>query len=311
MQVVRGWRDAPESVRGGALAIGNFDGVHRGHQAVLDMAIRGARERGIAAGAMVFEPHPRQFFQPGKPIFRLTPLDLKLELFAAHGLQFALVIDFDEALAGLSAADFARQVLADGFSPALVVTGYDFFFGKGRGGNPAILRELGSSLGFDVETVAPAGDSGEIFASTRIRELLAEGDVRGAAHILGRFWRVKGLVKHGAGRGANLGFPTANIDLEEGQALRHGIYAVRVYRDGDVFHGAAYLGPRPTFDNGAPVLEVFLLDFSGDLYGRHIEVEFVDFIRGDGKFRSAESLAEQMARDCAKAHEILSFEKRA
>ncbi len=311
MQIVRGWRDAPGAVRGGALAIGNFDGVHRGHQAVLDVAKRGARERAIAAGAMVFEPHPRQFFQPGKPIFRLTPLDLKLELFAAHGLDFAVVIDFDAGLAELSAADFASKILADGFSPALVVTGYDFFFGKGRGGNPTILRELGAALGFDVETVQPAGDSGEIFSSTRIRELLAEGDVKGAAHMLGRYWRVKGVVKPGAGRGAGLGFPTANIDLENGQSLRHGIYAVRVHRGGDAFDGAAYLGPRPTFDNGAPVLEVFLLDFSGDLYNQEIGVEFVDFIRGDGKFRSAESLSEQMARDCAKAREILSSETRA
>ncbi|MDZ4792233.1 MAG: bifunctional riboflavin kinase/FAD synthetase [Hyphomicrobiales bacterium] len=306
MDVVRGWREAPSSVRGGALAIGNFDGVHRGHQAVLDVAISGAREQGLPAGAMVFEPHPRQFFQPGKPIFRLTPLDIKLKLFASHGLNFTVIIDFDEALANLSAADFATQVLAEALAPSLVVTGYDFFFGKGRGGNPAILRQLGADLGFAVETVAPAGDSGEIFSSTRVREMLAEGDARGTTHILGRCWRVSGVVKPGAGRGAGLGFPTANIDLEEGQALKHGIYAVRVHRDSEAFDGAAYLGPRPTFDNGAPVLEVFLLDFSGDLYGCAIEVEFVDFIRGDGKFRSGESLSEQMAKDCARAREILS-----
>lgn len=306
MKVVHSWRDTPDSLRGAALAIGNFDGVHRGHQAVLDLAISAARERGVPAGAMVFEPHPRQFFQPNKPIFRLTPLDIKLKLFASHGLNFTVIIDFDEALANLLAADFAAQVLAEGFAPSLVVTGYDFFFGKGRSGNPAVLRGLGAELGFAVETVAPAGDSGEIFSSTRVREMLAEGDPRGAAHILGRWWRVSGVVQPGAGRGAGLGFPTANIHLEEGQALKHGIYAVRVHRKADVFNGAAYLGPRPTFDNGAPVLEVFLLDFSGDLYGSTIEVEFIDFIRGDGKFRSAESLSEQMAKDCARAREILS-----
>jgi riboflavin kinase/FMN adenylyltransferase len=306
MQVIHGWRGAPDSVRGGSIAIGNFDGVHRGHLAVLDVALRAARRRGFPAGAMIFEPHPRQFFQPGKPLFRLTPLDIKLRLLGNYGLDFTAVIAFDAELAGLPADAFAEKVLAEAFAPMVVVTGYNFFFGKNRGGDPAALRRFGAELGFAVETVAPAGDSGEIFSSTRVRELLAEGDVRGAGAMLGRNWRVSGVVQPGAGRGTGLGFPTANIGMEAAQALKHGIYAVRVHVGGAAHGGAAYLGPRPTFDNGAPVLEVFLLDFQGDIYGQEIEVEFVDFIRGDGKFRSAESLSEQMARDCAQARKILS-----
>ncbi|MDX2264957.1 MAG: bifunctional riboflavin kinase/FAD synthetase [Hyphomicrobiales bacterium] len=310
MEILHGWRNTPERMRGGAIAIGNFDGVHRGHQEVLAQARAFALALGKPSGAMIFEPHPRAYFQPGQPMFRLTPLEAKLALLAEQGLDFTAVIPFERTLAEMPAEDFARTVLADGFSPRRVVVGYDFFFGKGRGGNAASLTEMGVGLGFSVHTAAPVGGEGEIFSSTRIRELLAEGDVRGASAMLGRNWRARGEVKRGAGRGTGLGFPTANIDLEPGQALRHGIYAVFVHVDGATHQGAAYLGPRPTFDDGAPVLEVFLLDFSGDLYGRPMEVEFVAFIRGDGKFKSAEALSAQMERDCAAARAILLDHRR-
>ncbi len=303
--LIKGWDEVPEHCRHASFAIGNFDGVHRGHQAVLAQAVDYARERHCAAGVMVFEPHPRKFFQPAKPFFRLTSLERKLALFERAGLDFAAVLPFDARLAGLSAEQFVETILVDSFAAAHVVTGANFFFGKGRDGNPAVLKALGDRHGFAVSTVAPVGDSGEIYSSTRIRELLAEGDVKSAGEMLGYWWRVAGVVRSGAGRGTGLGYPTANIALDEGQLLKHGIYAVWVYRDGERHAGAAYLGTRPTFDAGAPVLEIFLLDFSGNLYGAEIEVEFIAFVRGDAKFKSAEALIEQMNRDCARSREIL------
>ena len=305
MEVLQGWRDVPERLMGASLGIGNFDGVHRGHRAVLDAAKAAARPEGLV-GAMVFEPHPRKFFQPDKPLFQITPLDRKLELLASCGLDLAAVLPFDGALAGLSAEAFVQDVLVEGFGISHATTGYNFFFGKHRQGNPAVLRALGDTFGFGVTIVEAVGHSGEIFSSTRVREMLAEGDVAGAAAMLGTWWQVVGIVESGAGRGTGLGFPTANIRLAEGQSLSHGIYAVRVRVDGVWHQGAAYLGTRPTFDAGAPLLETFIFDFDGDLYGRTITVEFVAFVRPDAKFRSGTDLAAQMRTDCEKARQILS-----
>jgi riboflavin kinase/FMN adenylyltransferase len=306
MDVVRGWHDVPPSLRGASLAIGNFDGVHRGHQGVLKAASAAGRQTGRAAGVMVFEPHPRKFFQPQKPLFLLTPLERKLELFAAFGMEMAAVLPFDAGLSRLSAEAFVRDVLVGAFGIRHATTGYDFLFGKDRQGTPAKLLAFGAAYDFGVTIVEAVGDSGEIFSSTRIRELLAEGNVAAAADMLGYWWRVSGMVESGAGRGTGLGFPTANIRLDHDQALGHGIYAVHVYVDGARYDAAAYLGTRPTFDAGAPLLEVFLFDFDGDLYGRTIEVEFIGFVRPDAKFRSGTDLAAQMQADCAKAKAILA-----
>lgn len=305
MEVLHGWRDVPDRLKGASLAIGNFDGMHRGHRAVLNAAKAAARN-GAPVGAMVFEPHPRKFFQPAKPLFQLTPLSRKLELLAGCGLDLTAVITFDEALAGLSAEHFVHEVLVQGFGITHATTGYNFFFGKQRQGNPAVLRALGESFGFGVTIVEAVGQSGEIFSSTRVREMLAEGDVEGAATMLSAWWQVEGVVESGAGRGTGLGFPTANIRLAEGQSLSHGIYAVRVGVDGEWHQGAAYLGTRPTFDAGAPLLETFLFDFDGNLYGRTITVEFIAFVRPDAKFRSGTDLAAQMRTDCEKARQILA-----
>lgn len=305
MQIVDGWTAVPPDCKGAALAIGNFDGVHRGHQAVLDAVKGAARELKVPAGVMVFEPHPRKFFQPDKPLFRLTPLPRKLALFEQFGCDLTAVIPFNEAFAALSAEEFVRKVLVEGYGIRHASVGYDFFFGRGRSGSPKILTELGERYGFGVTVVEPKGGAGEIFSSTRVRELLAEGDVAAAAGMLGYWWRVRGSVSGGAGRGTGLGFPTANIVLNDDQLLKHGIYAVRVYVDGRVVEGASYLGTRPTFDAGPPVLETFLFDFEGDLYGKNIEVEFIAFVRGDAKFRSAEALSAQMAQDCQRARELI------
>ena len=306
MLVLNGVDSVPPAARGAALAIGNFDGVHRGHQVLLAAARKEAAEAHAArAGVILFEPHPREFFQPDKPHFRVTPLPRKLQLLGEFGIEVAVVLPFDAKLAALTAQDFIERVLVDALAVRHVIVGYDFHFGKGRAGDPDTMRRGGAAHGFGVTVVAQVADAGEVFSSNAIRAELAQGDVRGAAEMLGRWWRVTGTVIGGAKRGAGLGFPTANIALLPGTALAHGIYAVRVHLDGAVHAGAAYLGTRPTFDNGAAVLEVFLLDFEGDLYGRNIEVEFIEFLRGDRHFGNIEDLKVQMSADCARAATIL------
>jgi len=306
MIVLNGLDSVPPAGKGAVLAIGNFDGVHRGHQALLRIAGEEALRLGVPAGVILFEPHPREFFQPDRPHFRLTPLKRKIELMEQFGLDLAVVLAFDAAMAGLSAEDFVERVIARALAARHVVIGYDFHFGKGRMGNPETMRRAAGKLGFGVTVVPQVAEGGEAFSSNAVRAGLAQGDVARAAHMLGHWWRVSGKVIGGFKRGTGLGFPTANIALPAGTALAHGIYAVRVYVADKVYSGAAYLGTRPTFDDGAPMLEVFLLDFDGDLYGREIAVEFVAFIRADSKFDSAEALKEQIAKDCARAQSILT-----
>jgi riboflavin kinase/FMN adenylyltransferase len=306
MLVVQGYKSVPAEARGAAIAIGNFDGVHRGHQALLRSAAAIGRELGAPAGALIFEPHPREFFHPEEPHFHLTTLKQKLALFERAGLALAVVLPFDAKLASLSAEDFVSRVIVDGIGARHIVIGHDFFFGRNRGGTPETMQADGAKYGFGVTIIPPVAEDGEVFSSSSIRLHLAQSDVKGAARLLGRHWRIDGTVVGGAKRGTDLGFPTANIPLPKGTALGHGIYAVRVHFDGDVHDGAAYLGTRPTYDNGMPVLEVFLLDFDGDLYGREIEVEFVDFIRADRKFDSSAALINQMQADCERVRDILA-----
>ena len=306
MNVLYGYDHVPHEVRGATLAIGNFDGVHRGHQALFEAARASVARHGGLAGVMVFEPHPREFFQPDKPHFRLTCLPQKLALFERYGLDLAIVLAFDHRLAALPARDFIERVLVAGLGVRHVIVGGDFHFGKGRDGNAKVLRTIAAELGFDVTVVETVAEAGEVFSSSAIRADIAQGDVAGAAHALGHRWRVAGKVIGGAKRGTGMGFPTANIPLPKGTALAHGIYAVFVHVHGERHLGAGYLGTRPTFDDGTPVLEVFLFDFDDDLYGREIEVEFVDFIRGDRRFETIEALKLQMDKDCAEARRILA-----
>ena len=219
---------------------------------------------------MVFEPHPREFFQPDEQQFRLTPLTRKLVLFEELGLDVAFVEPFNAELAAIPAQAFIERVLVAGLGVGHVVIGYDFYFGNKRGGNPELMVRAGEELGFGVTVMPPVAESGEAFSSSAVRLHLAQGDVKGAAYMLGEPWRVRGKVVGGAKRGTNLGFPTANIPMPKGTTLGHGIYAVRAHFDGTAHDAAAYLGTRPTFDDGMPVLEVFLFDFTGDLYGRDI-----------------------------------------
>jgi len=306
MDIVRFWRDVPAELKGAVLAIGNFDGVHRGHQEVLSAAIAIANKEGRRSGAVVFEPHPREFFAPETPFFRLTPLSLKLELLDALGLDQTFVIAFDQALASLSAETFATEVVAKGLGASHVMVGHDFSYGKGRTGTTGELAALGRVLGFGVDVVAPVGAHGATFSSSRIREHLREEETREAADQLGYWWRVRGRVGEGAGRGTGLGFPTLNLPLDPGQDVRHGIYAMRVDHDGRRYNAAGYVGARPTFGASEPVLEAYLLDFAGDLYGAEVEVEFIAFLRPDQTFATPEALAEQMHQDCDAARAVLA-----
>lgn len=306
MHVIHGHKHVLPEHRGSAVAIGNFDGVHRGHRALIAEAKAQARAKRVPSAVMVFEPHPREFFQPDELQFRLTPLKRKLVLFEKLGVELVFVEPFNAELAALTGEDFIERVLVAGLGVTHAVIGYDFYFGHKRGGNPELMVRSGEELGFGVTVMPPVAEDGEVFSSSAVRLHLAQGDVRGAAHMLGDPWRVAGRVVGGARRGTDMGFPTANLAMPKGTTLGHGIYAVRVHLDGLTRDGAAYLGTRPTFDDGMPVLEVFLFDFSGDIYGREIEVEFIDFIRGDRRFRSVDELVAQMDRDIAKAREILA-----
>lgn len=305
MRVIHGFRDVPAASRGAAVAIGNFDGVHRGHQALIGRALAAGRATGRPAGVVLFEPHPREFFAPDKPIFKLTPLPRKLALIKALGADVAVVLAFDAALAAMTAEAFIGEVLVNGLGISHAVVGYDFHFGKGRGGSPATLQAAGDQRGFEVTVVQPVASDGEVFSSSAVRAKLSAGDVDGAARMLGHRWRVAGTVVGGAGRGTGLGFPTANVTMPEGTVLGHGIYAVRVHIGGESHDAAGYFGNRPTFDNAKPVLEVFLFEYDQRLYGREVEVEFCGFVRTDAKFESIEALKVQMAKDCDVARGML------
>jgi riboflavin kinase / FMN adenylyltransferase len=306
MDVVTGWRDLPAQAKGAVLAIGHFDGVHRGHQAVLGRARELALAAGKRSGAVVFEPHPREFFAPDQSFFRLTPLSVKLELLAALGLDETFVIDFGPELSSLSAEAFGTEVVAKGLGASRVVVGYDFTYGRGRTGTPAELKALGARLDFGVEIIEPVANNGAVFSSSKIRVHLRNGEIQKAAEQLGYWWRVRGKVERGAGRGKGLGFPTVNLLLEPGQGIAHGIYAVRVEHKVRRYHGAGYIGPRPTFGGGRPLLEAYLFDFAGDLYGEEIEVELIEKLRGDATFANSEELAAQMQRDCARIRALLT-----
>ncbi|MFT3732056.1 MAG: bifunctional riboflavin kinase/FAD synthetase [Hyphomicrobium sp.] len=306
MHVIHGHKHVLPEFRGSAVAIGNFDGVHRGHRALIAEAKSRAAAKNVLSSVMTFEPYPREYFQPKDAHFRLTPLKRKIEIFERLGLDLVFVEPFGQELAALPAEDFIERVIVAGLGASHVVIGYDFYFGHKRGGNPEMMLRAGEELGFGVTVMPPVAEAGEPFSSSAVRLYLAQGDVKGAAHVLGNSWRVAGKVVGGAKRGTGMGYPTANLPMPKGTTLGHGIYAVRAHFDGVAHDAAAYLGTRPTFDDGMPVLEVFLFDFDGDLYGRDMEVEFIDFIRADRKFHSVEELIAQMDRDIAAVRAVLA-----
>ena len=310
MRIYRHYDALPADARGAAVAIGNFDGVHPGHQTVI-------HEAGLIAGDMcrpwavlTFEPHPRAFFTPDPEPFRLTPFRSKAQRIAELGADLLIVQRFDKAFSSLPAEDFVNTVLVDGLGAGHVVSGYDFVFGHKRGGNCELLLAMGAKKGFGFTAVnAQTDSSGEAYSSTRVRERLGDADPRGAAAILGRDFEIEGRVARGEARGKSIGFPTANIPL--GAYLRPalGVYAVRAaieQENGEIWlDGVANIGVRPTFGSDGVVLEVFLFDFDDDLYGKRLRVRLVDFLRPEKKFDGVDDLKAQIAQDSAKAQKIL------
>jgi riboflavin kinase/FMN adenylyltransferase len=297
----------PEALRGAILALGNFDGFHLGHQAVVAEAVEWARAEGRPAIVATFDPHPVRHFAPHVPWFRLTTLDQRDELFAAAGAAATLVFHFDGELAGTSAEDFVGELLARHIGAAGVVTGEDFTFGRGRAGNVALLAEEGAGHGIAARAVGPVMDGATAVSSSRIRDALKAGDCETATRLMTRPFAIRGAVEHGDKRGRAMGYPTANLDLGTYLRPRYGIYAVtgRVIGSDEVLKGAANLGIRPTFDPPKELLEPYFFDFDADLYGREIEVALHHFLRPEAKFDDLAELQAQMAQDCARARELL------
>ncbi|RAI39509.1 bifunctional riboflavin kinase/FAD synthetase [Rhodoplanes roseus] len=297
---------APDALAGAVVALGNFDGVHRGHRAVIQAAQARAHALGKPAAAMTFEPHPRAFFSPETPEFRLSSVDEKVRLLAATGLDGAIVMGFDKALASLPPGEFVQKVLVERYKVAGVAVGFDFQFGKGRAGTTETLTNEGRRLGFTVDIAPPLLDAGERVSSGAVRSALARGEAEHAWRLLGYPWFQSGEVVHGDRRGRDLGYPTANLRLDPNCKLKHGVYAVRVGVEGKRFDGVANFGRRPMFDSGVTLLEAFLFDFKGDLYGKTIDIAFYAFLRPELKFRAVEDLIDRMNEDSKAARQILA-----
>jgi riboflavin kinase / FMN adenylyltransferase len=307
MQRLDGGAAIPDALAGGIVALGNFDGFHLGHQAVVGRGIERARAEGRPALVATFDPHPVRLFRPDTPPFRLTTLDQRERLFGAAGADAMIVFHFDHALAGLPAEAFVAERLAGLLRVGGVVTGEDFTFGKGKSGDVATLARLGAEHGFVAETVGAVTLNGEAVSSTRIREALRRGDMATATRLLTRPFAIQGIVQHGDKVGRTIGYPTANIDMGPYLRPAYGIYAVTGRRDdGTVLKGAANLGIRPTFDPPKELLEPYFFDFSGDLYGERIEVALIDYLRPEAKFDSLDALTAQMDADCVRARAVLA-----
>lgn len=306
MQIFEGDIRVAEELRQGALALGNFDGVHLGHQAVIGRAVAIAHAEGRPALVATFDPHPSRLFRPDTPPFSLTSLDQKIRLFTELGADGAIIIPFNRELAALSAQDFIQQWLIERLGVAHVITGEDFTFGQARSGNARILAQLGQDLGLQAETVSPVSLEGEVVSSTRIREALIAGHMQEAARLLTRPFAISGTVMHGDKRGRTIGIPTINQNLEEYLRPRFGVYAVRVkLPDGAIANGVANLGIRPMFEPPIELLETWILDWSGDLYGQQIEVELVAWLRPEMKLDGLDALKAQIALDEKAARALL------
>ena len=307
LAVFRDPRSLPSQLSRPVVAIGNFDGLHRGHRAVIDKTLALARRLGRPGAILTFEPHPRDFFRPDTPVFRLTPLAEKTLIAERLGLDALIVLGFDAETARMEAKSFVEEWLVARLNISAVVIGTDFRFGARRGGTAELLAQEGARHGFEVEILPEVATKEALrVSSSAVRAALEAADIALASELLGHRWFVIGEVRHGEKRGRSLGFPTANLRLDSSCRLRHGIYAVRALADGLAREGVASFGRRPTFDNGAPLLEVFLFDFDGDLYGKPLIVEFVDWLRGEEKFESVEALIAQMRGDVLDAKRALA-----
>jgi riboflavin kinase/FMN adenylyltransferase len=310
MRILRHFENVPDGARGGVVLLGNFDGVHRGHQAVIGAAAEEAGRLGAPLVVVTFEPHPRRFFRPDDPPFLLTSFRSKLLQLGALGVDVLLVLRFDRAMSEMTAEDFVSKVLIGGLAPRQITIGYDFHFGHQRRGNPAMLKQLAEPAGIAVKVVEPVATAdGEVYSSTRIREYLAGGKPGHAAALLGRPFEIEGRVERGDRRGRTIGFPTANLSLGSYLRPAYGVYAVRAgLEDGEAtewIDGVANLGVRPTVDGRKLLFEIHLFDFDRDIYGQHLRVALIEYIRPERRFDSLDALRAQIAEDGAAARRIL------
>ncbi len=307
MRIVPGWKGLADADRGASVALGNFDGVHRGHQQVIALAAKAARETGAPLGVISFEPHPRRIFQPDAPPFRLMTTDQQARALAALGVDVFYVLPFDAELEHLTDREFAERVLHEGLGVRHVSVGFDISFGYGRTGSPESMRQYGTEMGFGVSVAEAVGEGAEKFSSTQVREALRDGRPEIAAKVLGRPFAIEGMVEHGRQLGRQLGFPTANVALADYVVPRFGVYATRTrLPDGREIAGVANIGVNPTVDGViAPRLEVWLFDFDEDIYDQVIETDLVTFLRDEAKFVSLEAMTEQIMADAALARELL------
>ena len=314
MQIIDQYKDIPKDARGAVVVIGNFDGVHRGHAEVIARAREIATGLVAPLGVMSFEPHPREFFAPDAPSFRLTTKETKARLLERLGVNVVFTLPFDGDLASKSAAEFVNEVLNQGLGLAHVVVGFDFCFGKGRKGNTDLLAKMGKELGFGVTVIDPVvakSSSDEIiYSSTQIRDALREGRCEDAAALLGHWWTIEGEVIQGDQRGRTIDFPTANIAMGRYLHPAHGVYAIKAEvlsgPHAGIYDGVANLGRRPTFDKKDVLLESFLFDFDGDIYGAEVAVSLIGFIRAEQKFDGLDALKAQIAKDSLKAADSLA-----
>lgn len=313
MKIFRHYNDVTDAFKGAVVAVGNFDGVHRGHQALIAEAKRLAEERGAPLGVLAFEPHPQEFFRPSPESFRLTPFRAKARLIAEQGADVLFALNFDAEMAGKSAQDFVLDVLVKGLGVGCVVVGKDFQFGKGRAGNVAVLSYMGEMEGFGVTVFEPVlENAADKISSTHIREALKAGKPEEAAKLLGHWWSVEARVEHGSARGRTIGFPTANMRIDDCLRPAFGVYAVRATiveddKPAATHDGVANFGIRPMtmFKVDTPLLETYLFDFDGDLYGKHLQIEFAHFIRGELKLSGLDALKVQIAKDSEAAEAAL------
>lgn len=307
MDVLDGNAAVPAALKGGVIALGNFDGFHLGHQRVVGRAIERARAAGVPALVGTFDPHPARYFRPENAPFQLTSMDQRLRLLEAFGVDAVTIFHFDQGLATVSPEDFVAKWLVERLGASGVVTGEDFTFGRARSGNVADLARLGAGFGIEAEAVAAVTDADGVISSTRVRDALLRGDMATAARLMTRPYVIEGEVSHGDKVGRTIGFPTANVSLGDYVRPAYGVYAVRCrLADGRVLNGAANIGVRPMFDPPKELLEVYLFDFSGDLYGQKIAVELHHYLRPEARFDGLDGLVAQMQLDCARAKELLA-----
>ena len=309
MRLFRHYKDFPAECRGSVVVLGNFDGFHRGHQQVIAKAGRLAREMQTTVTVVTMEPHPRYYFNPDQEDFRLTSFRTKAQLLENFGVDQMVVLPFDQEMAVMQAQAFVLDVLVGALGALQVVVGYDYCFGRGRGGGITVLKWMGHMEGFGVTVIDKVMEGDQVYSSSNIRESLRQGKVRDVASRLGHWWQVEGHVYQGDQRGRTIGFPTANISMDGYLRPRHGVYAVRVSlpQTERVYDGVANVGARPTFDKKDVNLEVFLFDFDDDLYNALLRVQFIDFIRGEQKFSGIDELKQQIAQDCIQARAALAM----